>query len=101
MIPDHVVPGDSDHRDGLVERLECLKVVECDVAQSNAKRTFVANQFGDNVLSDVVDFGVVARLGVAKKQDLEVFGFGLLVKRKVNRLRQWASRFNARVFEPR
>lgn len=91
VIPDDVVPRDSNHRDRLIVRFEDAQVIEDDIAKRNTKRSVVCIFFHDlfdDIVGHVLDFLNVARLCVPEHQRFELIGFLLLSQGKVDRLWQ-------------
>ena len=95
MIANHVVPGNSQQRDGPVEGAHGVEIVEGNVAQCDSKRCFGSDEFLDDIVRDPVNFFLVARLGVAEHDGFELIRFADLVHGEVHRRRQWAGWFDS------
>lgn len=88
MVAENVVPREADIGDGLVERLIEFKVVEHDIAEADSEFAVlvggVTDYLLDNVVRHVVNFGLVAGLGIAEHHDAELVGFGFWSESEVN-----------------
>ena len=84
VIPDQVVPWDTNQPNDLVEWFKCFQIIKRKVAKRNTERVVATDQFSHDILRNVVDLGHVARLRIPKQNDPKGFWLGHRVHRKIN-----------------
>ena len=90
VIAEHIVPRYTDMADGAVEAVEETEVIEQHISESDTEGGPDPRKFFNDVVSDVVDFFLVARLGVTEKDHIEGGGFFDGRKWKVDGRREWS-----------
>ncbi len=100
VVADHVVPRHAHEPERLGERVEHVEVVKHDVAHGRPKDDpLLLRQFLDDVMRDIVDLLLVARLRVAKQEHGERVTHVLAVQWKVDAFRQRPRRRYPRILQ--
>ena len=84
MIAYDVVPGNPNLADNCIVAFEKRQVVEQDIPQGHAELGFCADQFFHDISGDVIEFFLIPRLWITEENRLELSGFGLAMKRKID-----------------
>ena len=90
VIPNHVVPRDSNQSDRLIQRLHQRKVIKNNIAKRHAKSCVMAllhQNLLNHIMLNVFHFFEIPRLRITKEECFKLLRFALVTKRKINGFR--------------